>query len=162
DEAISVFTMVFEVDRTGAAFGSVKYQAAELATVETGTFTGTLTGVSDSPAPAATFHWARSGHHVTIWLEDALTGTSNTTLMTVTGLPAGIRPASAQKVPCAMLLDGTETAVFGYADVTNTTTIAFALAKDSDPSGYSQATGSFTASGTKGLGERWSITYQLT
>jgi hypothetical protein len=57
-----------------------------------GSFTGTLTGCTTSPT--VTVNWSRIGKMVRLWTTSALTATSNTTAMTVTGLPAAITPST--------------------------------------------------------------------
>jgi hypothetical protein len=56
---------------------------------ETGTFTATLTGVTTTIQGTA--RWVRNGSEVALYLP-ALTGTSNSTACTITGLPASIQP----------------------------------------------------------------------
>ena len=58
-----------------------------------GTFTGTLTGCTTSPT--GTCVYAISGNLCTLFVA-AVTGTSNTTAMTITGLPAACQPARTQ------------------------------------------------------------------
>ena len=58
-----------------------------------GTFTGTLTGCTTSPTGAC--YYAISGNVCTLFVA-AITGTSNTTAMTITGLPAACQPARTQ------------------------------------------------------------------
>ena len=58
-----------------------------------GTFTGTLTGCTTSPT--GTCVYAISGSVCTLFVA-GMTGTSNTTAMTITGLPAACQPARTQ------------------------------------------------------------------
>lgn len=72
-------------------------------TPDTGTFTVTLTGCTTSPT--ATAVWARIGNLVILALP-ALTGTSNTTSMTMTGLPTEIQPSRDQLFPLPAIESG--------------------------------------------------------
>jgi hypothetical protein len=72
-------------------------------TPDTGTFTVTLTGCTTSPT--ATAVWARIGNLVILALP-ALTGTSNTTSMTMTGLPTEIQPSRDQLLPLPSIESG--------------------------------------------------------
>lgn len=68
-----------------------------------GTFTATLTGVSGSVTGTA--QWARNGRVVTVFIP-ALSGTSNATTMTVTGLPTGLQSSvSTQRVAWSTCTD---------------------------------------------------------
>ena len=58
-----------------------------------GTFTGTLTGCTTSPTDTCVY--AISGNLCTLFVA-AVTGTSNTTAMTITGLPAACQPTRTQ------------------------------------------------------------------
>lgn len=61
--------------------------------VPSGTFTGTLTGCTTSPTGAC--YYAIAGKVCTLFIA-AVTGTSNTTAMTITGLPAACQPTRTQ------------------------------------------------------------------
>ena len=79
-----------------ATFGSIKGFGATAgglvdATPDTGSFTATLTGCTTSPT--ASCHWSKQGNQVTVFINN-VTGTSNTTAMTLTGLPAEIQPTA--------------------------------------------------------------------
>jgi hypothetical protein len=64
-------------------------------TPDTGSFTGTLTGFTPSN-PTGTCIWSRNGNQVTLFIP-ILNGTSNTTALTLTGLPAAIQPVRTQR-----------------------------------------------------------------
>lgn len=118
-----------------------------------GTFTATLTGCTTSPTGTAT--WYRAGGMVTLVLPASLLGISNSTSCTITGLPAGIQPATLgiQKVRVAVFNDNGATLDNVNALINDGSgTITFLK---SDFSG-------FTSSGTKGPGDGIAITYLLT
>ena len=121
---------------------------ANVVTNTTGTFTGTLTGCTTTPT--ATFNWTRNGNIVYLDCNTGLTATSNSTAMTVTGLPAAITPARSVSSICRVEDNGA--IVVGVALVSGTT-ITF---------GNGVTGGTFTTSGTKGIGGNWSYWYPLT
>jgi len=70
-----------------------------VATYETGSFTGTLTGCTT--APTATVNWSRAGNVICMELP-TLTAASNSTTCTITGVPAALTPARLQTMPCSI------------------------------------------------------------
>jgi len=101
-------------------------------------FTVTLTGMTASTTGTAKF--SRTNKIVALFLP-GLTGTSNTTAMTATGLPARIATAYAAELPTSVRDNGTNG--FGWAETGNSsTTITFY-----NGTGF----GAFTGSGSKGL-----------
>lgn len=127
---------------------------------QTGTFTGTLTGCTTSPT--ATIRYVIVGNMCTLFFP-TLTGTSNTTSATITGLPAVCQATTnAQAQPIATMEDNSNAALGGYVQIqTASGTMILALAESTAISNrveYVQA--GFTNSGTKGLGGG-SITYSL-
>jgi hypothetical protein len=68
--------------------------------------------------------------------------------MTITGLPASIRPSFNRNVICP-ITDNT-TAQVGWAGIGNSTTMTFV-----------KPGGNFTGSGTKGIIGNWTIIYSL-
>lgn len=126
------------------------------ATMDSGTFTGTLTGCTT--APTQTFNWIRVGSSVLVYLNGALSATSNATTMTVTGVPAAIQPANGQSGKTVVtdngssLLDGLWSISAG--------TLTFYLAKVVG-SVLQYANTNFTASGTKGLNQGTVMTWSL-
>ena len=121
----------------------------DIATSDSGTFTGTLTGCTTSPT--ATFNWVRSGALVTIDCSAGLTATSNTTACTVTGVSAALTPARAQRT-AAILTDNT-VQVPGWIELSGTT-LSFRAGANPSLTG-------FTAAGTKGVTANISFTYSL-
>jgi hypothetical protein len=128
--------------------------------VDTGTFTGTLTGYATPPT--GTVNYLRSKGLVTLWITSAITGTSNSVNLTMTGLPSNLQPANNVTVLSpAMRSDATTGggAALGTASI-NGGTITFGLGKTSG--GVLIATaGVWDNTGTKGLNAGWSITYPL-
>jgi len=101
-------------------------------------FTVTLTGMTASTTGTAKF--SRTNKIVALFLPE-LTGTSNTTAMTATGLPTRIATAYAAELPTAVRDNGTNG--FGWAESgNNSTTLTFY-----NGVGF----GTFTGSGSKGL-----------
>ena len=129
------------------------------ATYETGSFTGTLTGCTTSPT--ATVNWSRNGNAVTLEIP-ALSATSNSVALTITGLPASLTPARAQTFAFPSLFDNSVNRIIGEVTVTGTT-LAFGVGVVSGTR-YTTDTAGFTAAGTKGIGSyaASSITYNLT
>jgi hypothetical protein len=112
-----------------------------------GTFTGTLTGCTTSPT--ATFRYNKVDNMVTLYMP-SLTGTSNTTAASITGLPAAIKPTRQQI--CSLRVKNNSVDDFGIAIIDETTGTVF-LGIDATGNG-------FTASGTKGISTT-TITYSL-
>lgn len=66
-------------------------------------FTMGVTGMTSSPTGTCEYQRLANHVHVTI---PAISGTSNATSFTLTGLPAAIRPAVAKNVPAVLLTNG--------------------------------------------------------
>jgi hypothetical protein len=134
--------------------------AKSIATYETGTFTGTLTGCTTSPT--ATFNYSRVGNVVTIDCSAGLTATSNTTACTITGLPAAIQPTRSQAIVITNISDNSVGGLLGYFNVAASGTITLALSATSGTR-MQAAPGNFTAAGTKGIGSGlMAVSYNLT
>lgn len=82
-------------------------------------FTMAVTGLTTSPT--ATCEYQRVANQVQVTIP-ALSGTSNSTGFTLTGLPAGITPTSAKNVPAVQVTNGA-LAVLGSATVNTNGTI---------------------------------------
>lgn len=131
------------------------------ASLQTGTFTCTLTGFTATTN--GTCGYSIAGNTATIFLSNGgvgITGTSNSTSMTMTGLPVALRPAHNQSGMYAGTCNvGSCFNLTGLIiDVgTSNSTISFNLC-----SSVSNCTGgNFTASGTKGIDSFFSFTYAL-
>lgn len=117
-------------------------------TPDSGTFTGTLTGFASLTTSCA---WSRNGNQVTLWINQA-TGTSNATTMTMTGLPAAIKPTRLIEGCC--IVENNATMLMSVYNISaGGTTLSFS-------NGLTVNT-AFTASGTKGIPSNLCITYQL-
>ena len=121
-----------------------------------GSFTGTLTGMTG--ATTGTINYLIANGVCTLTALLTITGTSNSTSMTMTGLPGACTPSGGDpQVPCALLENNTQTDTFGAAVIANNGVISFLL-----PSGTQYLLGQFTSSGTKGISAGWTVTYPLT
>lgn len=117
-------------------------------TPDTGTFTGTLTGFASLTTSCA---WSRNGNQVTLWINQA-TGTSNATTMTMTGLPAAIKPTRLIEGCCIVENSGAMLmSVYNISAGGTTLSFSNGLTVNTD----------FTASGTKGIPSNLCISYQL-
>lgn len=121
----------------------------------TGTFTGTLTGMT--AATTGTIYYEVRRGLCTLYIVANITGTSNTTAMTMTGLPAAVQPVTDIYAPCIVTDTGNATA--SMANVSGST-IYFTVPLVSGASVVSSST-NFTNSGTKGILTGWTMTYPL-
>lgn len=141
--ALSVLSSYTPVAQAQAFQGGPSYFA--------GSFTGTLTGYA-SP-PTGTVQYRVEGRRVLVFVTAAITGTSNATSFTMTGLPFGIQPSQNQQVPC-FLTDNTVVVIASCNVVANSSTVTFAM-------GAGFLTTGFTASGTKALQAGANFSYNL-
>lgn len=124
------------------------------ASFQTSTFVGTLTGCTTSPT--ATFSYSRSGNVVAISCAAGISATSNTTAMTITGVPSAISPGTAHKGGLCAVLDSGSIQLGTFQVISlagGGDTIAFYLSVASNP---------FNNTGTKGLPAYVSFVYELT
>lgn len=126
-----------------------------VATYDSGTFVGTVTGMT--AATTGTVNWTRTGNIATVYVINSITGTSNTTAMSLTGLPSQINPTNAQKVACTGITDNNVGDSATQCFILNTNQIAFSLLNVTN----GKYTNTFTASATKGLTGAFSVTYSL-
>lgn len=136
--------------------GPVAAAAVDM-TPDASTFTGTVTGMTG--ATTGTFTWYRIGKLATLQITADILGISNAATMTMTGLPADLKPAHAISVPCWNLCDASTSSpgLFGAVTISASGLFTFALATGATP----VLRGPFTTSGTKGLFSGWSVTYPL-
>lgn len=125
--------------------------SAAFQTYEEGTFTVTATGFSGT-APTVTVHYVRIGRKVTLSFSAFLSGSSNATTFTLTGVPAALRTTTFQR----MVVEIADSSISGSS---------LGSLRSPDASGTMQldrgAVGpAWTASGTKGLYNS-TVTYQL-
>lgn len=148
----SVDTPFLTVNRTGTTIDSV--EIAGPATIggepynDADGYTGTCTGMTTAPTVAISAYV--TGSKVTLHLSGGVTGTSNATTFTITGMPENLRPAISITQLCRVVDNGAE--VLGSVQVATDGTLTFGV-------GVSTA-GAFTGSGTKGLLGSWGITYE--
>lgn len=118
--------------------------------IASGTFTGTLTGCTTSPTQLISYRI--TGNIVSLVFAGALSGTSNSTSMTITGLPTAIQTVGATSFPCMVTDNGVDR--LGVASV-NVGTIFFL---NTSATGAASLTG-FTAAGTKGVPAIFTLVY---
>lgn len=123
-----------------------------------GIFTGTLLGCTTSPTQA--FLWRRSGNIVSIfWNSGSFTATSNTTGLGISGLPSTLAPLVPQFVLLNGLVIDNGNPNSGAVRIAGTA-ITFTQAVVSGST--LTYTGSFTASGSKGLQTGGNFSYIVT
>ena len=138
-------------------YDDIKVDGAATATLAEGSFTGTLTGMTASTTGTVNYKIvsdsAGTGKLCTLTVPSTISGTSNTTAMTMTGLPAACTPSIAATILVQVVDAGTS--LVGLAQITaSSTTITFFVAQPFDSSG-------FTGSGAKGVTGGWTMTYAL-
>lgn len=111
------------------------------------TFTGTLTGCTTSPT--GTLRYTMRGNEVTLYVP-SITGTSNTTACTITGLPSLIQPTRTQDV-LGRAQDNSANGICGYRFTASSGTIDMF---------FGPALAGWTAAGTKGSAN-CTLTYSL-
>lgn len=118
-----------------------------------GSFTATLTGMTT--ATTGTIDYVIVGKVVTMFAEANILGTSNTTAMTMTGIPAAIQNAALGLVPC--VVEDNSTLKPGMFIQTAAGSAAFHAAD----AAALLATSNFTAANLKGINKGWSVTFPL-
>lgn len=127
-------------------------------TTTSGSFTGTLTGMV--AGTTGTVLYRRVGSLCYLYVIAAITGTSNTTAMTMTGLPAACQSTHSHDAPCVVtdngnLLMACNASVFGG-------TVTFSLGKTNGVANYLQyLSTNFTNAGIKGIPATWAIVYSV-
>jgi hypothetical protein len=109
NDAEAVRSSIVEVDRTGTTVDTVNFKSTtlqhngvSLATIATGSYTGTITG---GDAGTCTVRYKIVGNIVHINMQAGNTVNSNSTALTVTGAPVAIRPTRVQIVPVGGAID---------------------------------------------------------
>lgn len=137
---------------------SGEWQLLATSIVAAGSFTGTLTGFGS--AVTGTVYYRVVGGIVTLWTLADITGTSNSTSMTMTGLPVVVRPGGAFRTVLCAVTDNTQAEMCGMAIVAASGSITFRIAKTDAIANYVQyIAAGFTAGGTKGIDSTWMISY---
>jgi len=159
NDALSAFVDVLTIDRTANVCDLLNLIATDvqLNTVSilevAGSFTGTLTGMTS--ATTGTVNYIVKGNICTLYRDaSGFAGTSNTTALTMTGLPAAVQPSSNVQVPCTIRDNSVD--VIGDAGILSASPTLITFRVDATLS----VTG-FTAANDKGLPPGWSITYVL-
>jgi hypothetical protein len=126
-----------------------------------GTFTGTLSGMS--AGGTGTFNYEIIGKRCTITCLSSVTGTSNATVMVLSGIPAACLPATGTPEVYCTLTNNGNSSVMGHAQF-NSGIIQFSLVQTSsgtNPVNLAISATAFTASGNKGVSNGFSFTYVL-
>lgn len=124
----------------------VKYDGTQFNLINpqdaTGSFTVTLTGMTSTITGTIRYRIV-NGKTVQLWVPAAINGTSNSTLMSLTGIPAAIQPVTPKNLLFYMENNTSNTTWWeGTITASNSSTWNCL---------YAGATGGFTASGVKGL-----------
>lgn len=125
----------------------VQFNQSDLVS-EQNTFTGTLTGMT--VATTGTVGYKRVGTLVSLFVPANILGTSNTTAMTMTGVPTSVRPKLQNRYCLCYGMSDNGVTVAGTAFVQTTGVIQFAVGIPP---------GNFTAAGSKGLLAGWNVVY---
>lgn len=122
-----------------------------------GNFTGTVTGHAADPTGTVYYriiaNAAGTGKVCRLWIEANIAAVSNSTAMTLTGLPAAVRP-SAQRL-CALAPitnNGVNAGAGALISAAGVVTFLFGAAFDA---------AGFTAANSKGLISGWALDYPL-
>lgn len=128
-------------------------------TVTSGSFLGTLTGFL-TPLTGTCFYTIVDT--AVILYIPAMTGTSNSASMTLTGLPFVIQPVTDKIVMMANLQNNSAVKCIGTAHITSAGVIDFTLVlSPASASSVLQSGNLFTAGGSNGIGFGSVITYDL-
>lgn len=122
----------------------------------TGSFTGTFTGLTTGVT--ATFNYRVSGNIAYVWCACFTAfGTSNTSAMTITGIPSAIQPGHSHFVPAYVFDNGVRVLATLTTGVAGTWTF-----NTLTPSGsFVNDAGAFTTSGGKGVPDGFLVQYPL-
>ena len=149
NDAEGVETTVFTFDRTGTTVDSFNFNGDYLqvnglpvATLNSGTVNIALTGMTG--AVSGTLSWRLIGPMYVFRTNTAITGTSNTTALTMTGLSGFLTVGQTRILPTIVVDNGANS--LAHASLTGSGTLTF---------GLGVAGGNFTASGTKGIPAGW-------
>lgn len=144
---------------TGVYFltGSIGFaiQGASAGAVQQGSFTGTLTGMTGTVT--GTVNWQRVGQIGMLWITSDITGTSNSSSMTMTGLPGSLQPSGKRFTSAnSAYEDNTITDLAGSSSVTGGTITFYKYV-----SGTGINASVWSTSGTKGLMAGWCVVYSV-
>lgn len=124
----------------------------------TGSFTGTLTGMASATTTTCNYSISSGVVVLTCNAGTSITGTSNATSFTLTGLPAAITPSVSRNGPITRMFDNSANTT-GLAIVSGTT-VTFWISTVSGTS-LTVSNSGWTASGSKGLVSGWYFEYPL-
>lgn len=146
------------VNTTGLFINGVGVPSAT-APGASGSFTGTLSGFGS--ATTGTVNYYITGGVVTLYILAAISGTSNGTGMTMTGLAGAVTPVHAQGITTSSQMEDATAQCMGAGVVDNSGTITFQKAAVSGTAIIFNTSG-WTNTGTKGLLATWTVQYTLT
>lgn len=133
-------------------YDGAHWQVLNASQILQGFFVGTLTGMTVNPTP--TINWYRTGNKITLTVPLGTTATSSNPGMTLTNLPAVIGPASIAQQLFLIPLTDNGTNQIGHGLISSgSATIVFGLGM--------AGTSNFTPSGTKGIIQATTMTYDM-
>lgn len=139
--------------RQGSAVIGVALNGSNAGTFDQGTFTGTLTGMTGSVT--GTFNYMRITNLAVVWTTANISGTSNSPLMTLTGLPSPVQPGGTRSITaCEGGNDGGTSVLTSGTITSGTMTINRVQSSPAIGGGWAGA-------GTKGLFAGWATSYPL-
>lgn len=157
NDAESVWETVAALTRLGTFPNALNFEGQYLqvdgnlvATQESGSFTATLTGMTASTT--GTVKWRRTGTKTTLFVPSSILGTSNSTSMTMTGVPSLLLMTSDKpNVWCTVQDNGVTQAgnAIIQRSIGDSSSIVFGVGVN----------GNFTSSGSKGLTVGTTIMY---
>jgi hypothetical protein len=154
NDAESVFTPILRfVD------GVLYSNETEVAVTTTGSFEVDLYGVSEDVS--GTVYYRKINNIVSLWTTALIAGTSNALTMMLSGLPESLRPSTTIDVPCLVVDDGNYP-LAAIAAVGDSADIVIYVGRTDSTADFLQYQSGFTASGQKGIGAGWTITYPIT
>ena len=153
NEAENVFTTILRYEA-----GILYSNETEVAVTTSGSFTATLTTFSS--ALTGTINYRRVNNLVSLWTTSAISGTSSSNDLIISGLPTQLRPATGVYASC-IATDNGDSGLAALAAVGSGGSIVMFLGGTSGVANRLQFTSGFTSSGTKGIPAGWSITYPL-
>jgi hypothetical protein len=109
-----------------------------------------------------TVNFEISGKFCTLTTINSILGTSNTTMMTMTGLPIAVQPATGTPFTTCLVENGGNYAL-GAASVSGANVEFYTVLTNSgsNPVGLQLASAQFASSGSKGVPAGWTMTYVL-
>lgn len=155
--AAQTFSSTVALNGAVTATSTFTINSNSAATIIEGSFTGTLSGMTTATTGTVSYrisaNAAGTGKICRLYLAAGIAGTSNTTAMTMTGLPAACTPSAAVETVCSVVEN--DTSQLGRATIAASgTTITFATDLPFSATG-------FTGGGGKGLSSGWQIEYAL-